>query len=175
MDSLRASAHPGSGCRTAWPVHRRAHTMSFKRGGEASQVPGRLLRTCPAHRPRQDLTARPHSRSMSSSAQQKASTPTKTTFEAQSRGLCASCVHFTSPVARRRTTLGSGWRSTLAGRDSHPRSRNRDFRFYILPSLPSFAWRTCCMARLAAGSIPLQPGVRRRRPRIRVFPARASG
>ena len=39
------------GCQTAWPVPSGLHG-DFERGGEASQVPGQLLRTCPALRPR---------------------------------------------------------------------------------------------------------------------------
>ncbi len=135
------------GCREAWPVHRRAHTLVSK---EAERPPRFLVNSC-AHAPLYD----PGRISRPDHAAARCCLPRtkwrrllrEFTFEAQSRGLCARCVHFTSPVARRRTTLASGWRSALAGRDSYPQSCSRDFGFYILPSLPGLSWRTWCMNR----------------------------
>jgi len=62
--------------------------------------------------------------------------PRNETFEAQSRGPRSPCVRFTSTVTRRGATLGSGWWSTLAGRDWFPQGCKGDFDCYVI-SLPS--------------------------------------
>ena len=158
---IKETAPPGSGASPrAWTTSIAAPAPPHHGGdGEASQVPGRPLRTCPALRPRR--TAVPQATTgpaMSSSVRMMTSTP-RWVLSRLNHAACTLSVYASQPGSPPdRTTLDSGWWPALAGQDSHLLGRVDGFR-HVCPSTwhppsPGFAWRN--------NRSRMRPGVERR-------------
>jgi hypothetical protein len=133
---------------------RSAVPRQLRRGGVGiSQVPGEPLRACPALRPRRGRCARPFGRCPTFRRRDVAFRLLDDVgprdvrhFVAQSHGLHARYLRFTSDVAAAHARLASGWWPTLAARGLNPLGSSVRFRLCLtvtsLPPHPGFAWRT---------------------------------